>query len=148
MVGLGGLADVELMVFGSDVAEHCRTVVDLAVQQFLEMVTGRDQYFRWFIGIFCVVHGRQFVEFVVVDGLLDVFGFEDLLEVLDVLVDLGFVVDVFGLSGGAVFLLSYCSDDLLQLIQFLLKRLDIILAELNFELLRELLGPFLKPQLI
>jgi hypothetical protein len=53
---------------------------------------------------------------------------------LDVFVDFSLVVNVFGLTGGAVLLLGYGSDDLLQFIEFLLEGLDIILVDLYFEL--------------
>lgn len=67
---------------------------------------------------------------------------------LDVFVDFSLVVYVFGLTGGAVLLLGYGSNDLLQFIEFLLERLNIILVDLYFELFRESLGSFLEPQLI
>ena len=45
MVCLGDLADIELMVFRSDVVENSRAIVDFAVNQLLETVGRGNQYF-------------------------------------------------------------------------------------------------------
>ena len=68
---------------------------------------------------------------------------------LDVLVDLGFVANIFGLSRGIVFLIANCSDYLLQLYQFLLEGLELwFTLYLQFEFLAEFFECILKPDLV
>ena len=44
MISLSSLADIILMIFWSNVVEHLRAVVYLAIQQLFEMVGRRDHY--------------------------------------------------------------------------------------------------------
>jgi len=48
MISFGSLADIILMIFRSDLTEHCRSVVDLAINQLLETMSRWDEYFRRF----------------------------------------------------------------------------------------------------
>lgn len=66
---------------------------------------------------------------------------------LDVLIDLSFIIDVFSFSRGAVLLFPDSPNDLLQFVQFLLEGLNIFL-NFYFELVCESLGFILKPKLI
>ena len=148
VVAFGGLGDVVLMIIGADVVEDVRSVVDIGLDKFFEEMGGGYINFRG-AALIQLLLLRILVQLVILNGSFDVRCIEDGLQVLDVLIDFGFVADVFGLSRGVVFLLADCSYYLLQLYQLLLEGLELWFAlYLQFEFLAEFFQSVLEPDLV
>ena len=148
VVAFGGFSDVVLVIFRADVAEDLGAVVYVGLDEFFKEMGLRDINLRS-AALLLLLLLRILVQLVILYGRFDVGLIEDGLKLLDILVDLGFVANIFGLSRSVVFLLADCSDYLLQLYQFLLEGLELWLTlYLQFEFLAEFFKSILEPDLV
>jgi len=142
------LCYVVLMVFRSNEIENVWPIVYFSVYWLFEKVG------RWNVDFWCFFASNFFlkfgirVELEIINSFFDFLWRQKSLYILNIPIDLLFIVTILLLRRNCIFLLTYCSNYLLEFVKLFFVRLHFILIFFKLKFLWKLFQFLLKPQFI